>query len=145
MIQHINACAKHTYNAFTFQFSQQKSRLWSLLICISPQGHNFKSASSQKSYNLRNLYSLFQPSVLSSSGKNPDSESWKHKSPVSSLNLERRRTDRLALEKREFHFSHFTFSQDNLKMSVSLVAELYMSFNFSVNEFPFTSVLLLFN
>lgn len=94
-IHHINACAKHMYNIFTLQFSLWKSRLWSLLMCSSPQGPHFKSASSHKSYSLSCLYSLLQPSVLSSSGKNPDSESWRLKNPVSSLNHERRQTERL--------------------------------------------------
>lgn len=95
-------------------------------MCFSPQGPHLKSTSSQKSYNLSYLYSLLQSLVLSSSGKNPDSESWKLKSPVSSLNFERRQAERLALEKWGFHFSHFTFSQDNLKMSVSSIAKLHV-------------------
>ena len=144
-LQDIIACAKHLYNIFTLQCSQWKTRPWSLLICFSPQGPYLKSASSQKSFNLSYLYSLLQFSVFSSSGKNPDSESWKPKSPVSSLNHKRRQTERLALERWGFYFSHFTFFQDNLKMSVSSVAKLYVSFNYSVNKFPFSSILLLFN
>lgn len=118
MIHHINVRTKQVHNILTFQFSQWESRLWSLLMCSSPQGHHFKSASSQKSYHLNFLYSLLQFTVLSSSGKNPDSESWKLKSPVSSLNHERSQTERLALKKWGFYFLYFTFSQDNVKMPV---------------------------
>lgn len=104
-------------------------------MCFPPQGPNFKSSSSQKSNSLSYLYSLLQSSILSSSGKNPDSESWKLKSLVSSLNHGRRQTETLALEKCRFHFSHFTVSHNMLRMSVSSTAKLYVSFSYSINKF----------
>lgn len=82
--------------------------------------------------------SLWPFVVLPPSGKNPDSESWNCKKPVSSLDHEKRQIVIL------FHLPAFQLFPRQYRRTY-ILSSWTVNFNYSMNKFQFSCILPLFN